>query len=89
MINKLEYMKLKKVLLKNLKNQRVCIEIKGIISTQFFIEKTKVIINKHKMILADENKEFELEFLKIKKIKFQDMWSFKIIYEDFNVVVEI
>ena len=89
MINKLDYLRLKKVLLKNLKNQRVCIEIRGIISTRIFIDKTKIIINKHKFILADDDKEFELEFWMIKKIKFDDLWRFEIFFDNFSVIVEI
>lgn len=89
MIKNLDYIKLKKILLEEFKNQRVCIHIKGIVNTTVIIDNTKIIINKHKIILSDENNEFELEFLMVKKIQFDEKWHIQIFFDEFKITIEV
>ena len=89
MINIINLAKLKQILLKNFENQRVCIELKGFISTSIFLDNAKILVNNKKLIVVDDTNEFELEFLLIKKIKFNDLWQIQIYFEDLTVTLEL
>ena len=81
--------KLKRIILKNYRNATILIKIRGIISTDIRLCNVRVIINKQKLIFADENNEFILEFLLIKRITFIDIAHIEIEFEDFRVILEI
>ena len=76
-------------MLKHYKNEIVLIQVRGIISTNIRLSNTRIIINKQKLILADDENEFILEFLLIKKIKFVDIAHIEIDFEDFKVIFEL
>ena len=81
--------KLKRIILKNYRNVTVLIKIRGIISTNIRLFNVRVIINKQKLIFADDDNEFILEFLLIKRITFIDIAHIEIEFEDFRVILEI
>ena len=81
--------KLKRIILKNYRNAMVLIKIRGIISTNIRLFNVRVIINKQKLIFADDDNEFILEFLLIKRITFIDIAHIEIEFEDFRVILEI
>lgn len=89
MISTINYAKLKHILLKNFKNQRICIEITGIITTTVIIDNARILINKNKFILANEETQFELEFLMVNKIKFDEKWHIQIFFDEFKIVLEV
>ena len=89
MISAISYAKLKHTLLKNLKNQRICIEIRGIITTTVVLENARIIINKNKIILADDENNFELEFLMVDKIKIDEKWHIQIFFDEFKITLEV
>ena len=89
MINNLQYLKFKKILLKHYKNTRVCIELKGIIDTRIFIEKSRITINKNKFIISNNDKDFTVEFLMVKKIKLNEIQHIELIYKDLTVILEL
>lgn len=89
MIKSGDYNKLKKILLEEFENKRVCITLKGMVNTSIVIDNTKIIINKHKIILSDENNEFELEFLMVKKIQFDEKWHIQIFFDELKITIEV
>lgn len=62
----INYFKMKRVLLKYFRNEKVYIEIKGAINTRFYISKARLLITRHKLVIADN--EFDciilLDFIK-------------------------
>ena len=89
MISTINYAKLKHILLKNFKNQRICIEITGIITTTVIIDNARILINKNKFILANEETQFELEFLMVNKIKFDEKCHIQIFFDEFKIVLDV
>lgn len=89
MIKTGDYQKLKNVLQEEFEGQRITIHIKGQINTNVVLENVKIMINKSKLILVDENNNFELEFLMIKKIHFEERWCIEISYDEFVITIEI
>lgn len=89
MIKSGDYNKLKKILLEEFEDKRVCITLKGMVNTSIVIDNTKIIINKHKIILSDENNEFELEFLMVKKIQFDEKWHIQIFFDELKITIEV
>lgn len=67
MISTINYLKLKNILLKNFRNTRVLIETRGIFNSRIFIENTRITINKHKLIISNEEKDIIVEFAMLKK----------------------
>lgn len=70
MINEINYLRMKKALLKYFRKSNVHIEIKGTISTRFIIEKARITINKHKLIISNEDLDATilLDFIKKRKL---------------------
>lgn len=89
MINELKYKKLKKILKSEFDGRRIGVHIEGIIDTSITLDGIRIIINKNKMILADENNVFELEFLMVKKIIFDPKWHIQIVFDEFKVTIEV
>ena len=89
MINELKYIKLKNILEKEFEGKRVGIHICGIITTSIVLDNTQIIINKNKVVLADENNQFELEFLMVNKIKFDEKWHIQIFFDEFKITIEV
>lgn len=83
------YIKLKNILLKYYKNTRVCVEVRGILDTRIFIEKSRITINKHKLIISNENTDFTIDFLCMKKIKLKEKYRIEMVYTDFTVILEL
>ena len=91
MINAINYIKLKHTLLKNYKNERIFVEIRGIVNSRMFIEKARIIINHHKIVLSnkDETNDFILEFDYLKKIEFVNISHIELRYNHFMVILEL
>lgn len=68
MINEINYLKMKKVLLNNFKNERVYIETKGELNTRFWIDNSKILINKNKLVIANEDIDCIILFDDISKV---------------------
>lgn len=89
MISTINYLKLKNILLKNFRNTRVLVETRGIFNSRIFIENTRITINKHKIIISNEEKDIIVEFTMLKKVKFYDIGRFELIYNDITVLFEL
>lgn len=89
MISTINYLKLKNILLKNFRNTRVLVETRGIFNSRIFIENTRITINKHKIIISNEEKDIIVEFTMLKKVKFFDSGRFELIYNDITILFEL
>lgn len=89
MINDISYLKMKKALLKNFKNMKVYIETKEIINTRFCIEKARITINKHKLIISNEDLDATILLDFIKKAKIDDGLRIELIGLDSQYILEI
>lgn len=67
----INYLKLKKQLLKNFDNQKIYIQIYGIINTRYAIENAKILVNKHKLVILNDEIDsiFNLDYIKSVKIE--------------------
>lgn len=83
------YLKLKHILLKYYKNERVYIEQKGIITTRIIIDKAKILINKHKLVIVNDDTDCIIEFDLLKKMKIEDKLHIELVYMDFKVILEV
>lgn len=89
MLGNINYLRLKNILLKYYKNSNVYIETVGVINMRYCIEKAKVNINKHKLILLNENLDCTILLDFIKKCKLKDIYHIEFYYEDSKVTLEI
>ena len=89
MINEINYLRMKKALLKNFRKANVHIEIKGIIITRFIIEKARITINKHKLIISNEDFDATILLDFIKKAKIDDGLRIELIGLDSQYILEI
>ena len=89
MLNNINFLKLKNIILKYFKNQRICIELKVIINTRFFIDNSKIIINKSKIVIANNEKDFTMELMNIKKMNLKELYHLEFLYDDFAVILEV
>ena len=66
----INYLRMKRILLKDFKNQRIYIETQGTFTTRFWIDKARITINKHKLIISNEDLDciILLDFIKKAKI---------------------
>lgn len=85
----LSYFKMKKILLKNFRNERVYIETKGIINTRFYINKSIILINRHKLVIANEEADCTILLDYIKKVKFYETSVIKLIGVNEEYIIEI
>ena len=65
------------------------VETRGIFNSRIFIENTRITINKHKIIISNEEKDIIVEFTMLKKVKFYDSGRFELIYNDIVVLFEL
>lgn len=89
MINEINYLRMKKALLKYFKKSNVYIEIKGVINTRFIIEKARITINKHKLIISNEDLDTTILLDFIKKAKIDDGLRIELIGLDAQYILEI
>lgn len=89
MFNDLSYLKMKKTLLKNFRNANIYVETKEIINTRFCIEKAKILINKHKLMISNENLDCTILLDLIKKVKIYDGLRIEFIGVDSQYILEI
>ncbi len=89
MINESDFILLKRALLKNYVDTSVLIEISGTIQTKLFITNSKITICKNKIIISNEDIDFSIDFVVMKEIVLDDELRIKIIYSDFEIILEI
>lgn len=89
MFNDLSYLKMKKTLLKNFRNANIYVETKEIINTRFCIEKAKILINKHKLIISNEDVDCTILLDFIKKVKVDDGLRIELIGVEAQYILEI
>lgn len=89
MINEINYLRMKKALLKYFRKSNVHIEIKGTISTRFIIEKARITINKHKLIISNEDLDATILLDFIKKAKIDDGLRIELIGLDAQYILEV
>lgn len=85
----INYIRLKRTLLKNLRNQKVYVEVKGIFSTRIWIDKSKILINKHKIIISNEDIDCTILLDFIKKIKTDKALRIELIGIDSQYILEV
>ena len=89
MISDISYLKMKKALLKNFRNANIYIETKEIINTRFRIDKAKILINKHKIVISNENMDCTILLDLIKKVKIDNGLRIELIGIDSQYVLEV
>lgn len=89
MIKDTDFLLLKNILLKNFANTYVTITLNGSIQTQILIKDSKITICKNKIIISNEDKDFTIDFIMMKNIILDDEYRIKIIYNDFEIILEI
>lgn len=89
MIKDADFLLLKNILLKNFTNTYVTIILNGSIQTQILIKDSKITICKNKIIISNEDKDFTIDFIMMKNIILDDEYRIKIIYNDFEIILEI
>ena len=89
MFSELSYLKMKKALLKNFRNTNVYVETKEIINTRFCINKAKILINKHKLIISNEDVDCTILLDFIKKVKVEDGLRIELVGVDAQYILEI
>ncbi|MBQ8234897.1 MAG: hypothetical protein IJZ36_04895 [Bacilli bacterium] len=89
MLNAVSYLKLKHIMLKYYRNARIFIEQKGIIDSRIIIDKSRILINRRKIVISNEDTDCIIEFDLLKKIKIEDKLHIELLYKDFKVILEI
>jgi hypothetical protein len=89
MINEINYLRMKKALLKYFRKSNVHIEIKGTIITRFIIQKARITINKHKLIISNEDLDATIFLDFIKKAKIDDITRIELIGLDAQYILEV
>lgn len=89
MINEINYLRMKKALLKNFRKANVHIETKGVINTRFIIDKARITINKHKLIVNNEDMDCIILLDFIKKAKIDDGLRIELIGLDAQYILEV
>lgn len=85
----INYFRMKKLLLRYFRNERVYIETKGIINTRFYITKSRILINRHKLVIANEESDCTILLDYIKKVKFNETSIIKLIGVNEEYIIEI
>lgn len=89
MLNPINYASLKNVMFKYFKNQRVLIEIRGVMQTKMFVENAKISINRCKLAIYNDTTDFSIDFGELKKLKTQDKYHIELIFESFTIEIEV
>jgi len=64
----INYLRMKRIILKQFKKQNVHIEVQSTLSTRFIIENARILINRRKLIIQNDNMDciILLDFIKSK-----------------------
>lgn len=89
MINEINYLRMKRTLLKNFRKANAHIETKGVMNTRFIIEKARITINKHKLIISNEDLDCIILLDFIKKAKINDGLRIELIGLDTQYILEV
>lgn len=90
MINIIKYKRLKHIIFKEYIKANVFIYFRGIVSTKKIIEKARVIVNKDRIIFANDEEDIVISLFDVKKIKIQDNLKVTLVYEDtFEISLEV
>ena len=89
MLNNMDFIKLRNIILKHFNNQRICIELRGIINTRFFINNSRIIINRNKIVIANDEIDFSMELMNIKKTNLKEIYHLEFLYEDLMLILEL
>lgn len=89
MILGVNYLKLKKQLLKHYRNTRVYIETKGEFNTRFWIDKSKIIINRNRIVIANEDIDCNILLDYIKKFKSDSICRIELIGKESTYILEL
>lgn len=85
----INYIKMKKLLLKEFKGSRIYIEQKGILNTRFWIDKSKILLNHNKLIIANDDIDCTILLDFIKKVKISNAFRIELIAKDEQFILEI
>lgn len=89
MLCDINYLRMKRTLLKDFKNQRIYIETKGTFATRYFIDKARILINKHKIVISNEDIDCTILLDMIKKAKIDGRLRIELIGLDAQYILEI
>ena len=66
----INYLRMKRIILKQFKKQNVNIEVQSTLSTRFIIENARILINRRKLIIQNDNMDciILLDFIKKAKV---------------------
>ena len=87
MISDSNFKILKNILLRNFTDTTLMVILNGTIQTKILITDSKITICKNKIIISNEEKDFTIDFLVMKKIVLDDEYRIKIIFEDFEIIL--
>lgn len=85
----LNYLKLKKQLLKYYRNTRVYIETKGEFNTRFLIDKSKILINRNRIVIANEDIDCNILLDYIRKFKSDSICRIELFGKDLTYILEL
>lgn len=90
MTNILSYEKMKKIILKEYTKSNVFIYFRGIINTRIIIDKARIIINKDRLIFANNDDDVVISLFDVRKLKIQNNIKITLIYnDDFEISLEV
>lgn len=70
----INYFRMKKIILKQFRKQNVHIEIQGTLTTKFIIENARILINRRKLIIQNDNLDCIILLDFIKKAKIDNLY---------------
>lgn len=86
----IQFYRLKHILLKYFRNVDTYISISGVIDTRLCIEKTKILIDKRKIILSDgENQNFIIDLDFIDKVKIINEWHILLLGKNIQIDMQV
>ena len=83
------YLKMKKTLLKNFKNQQVVVAIEGTLNTKLYIDNAKILINKDKLIIFNDNTDCIILFEFIQKIIIDNDFKIELSTKNEKYILEV
>ena len=85
----ISYNRLKYLLLKHYKNVNMQIAINGIINTTLFLEKSKIVIDKRKIVFSNgEYKNIIIDLQNVDKLKIINKWHILIKYKEIEIDIQ-
>ena len=69
----INYLKMKRIILKQFRKQNIHIQIQGTLTTRFIIENARILINKRKLIIQNDNLDCIILLDFIKKVKAENL----------------